>query len=235
VLASISKGFSAESITAMANTVATGVAELRGAVAPRLQLELLAAKLLMLSNPVTPAPAASTKPTKRPPETTPTKPAPTPAQSTPAKPKPTPAKPTSLDLTTVRAHWPAIVDGLMNRRATWMIFTHAEPKSVTNSTVSIGLPDLGRITAAQKSPHLEVLTKTISTVLNQPVTVEFVHDPSMGVTDNSKSSGQRQRANSTPDQNDATQIEETSSDAVVGVKLVEQTLGATRIAEYEDT
>jgi hypothetical protein len=123
----------------------------------------------------------------------------------------------------------------MNRRATWMIFTHAEPKSVTNSTVSIGLPDLGRITAAQKSPHLEVLTETISTVLNQAVTVEFVHDPSMGVTDNSKSSGQRQRANSTRDQNDATQIEETSSDAVVGVKLVEQTLGATRIAEYEDT
>jgi hypothetical protein len=123
----------------------------------------------------------------------------------------------------------------MNRRATWMIFTHAEPKSVTNSTVSIGLPDLGRTTAAQKSPHLEVLTETISTMLNQPVTVEFVHDPSMGVTGNSKSSGQRQRANSTPDQNDATQIEETSSDAVVGVKLVEQTLGATRIAEYEDT
>jgi DNA polymerase III subunit gamma/tau len=214
VLAGISKGFSTESITAMANTVATGVAELRGAVAPRLQLELLAAKLLMLSNPVTPAPATST---------------------TPTKPPPSPTEPTALDLATVRAHWPAIVDGLMNRRATWMIFTHAEPKSVTNSTVSIGLPDLGRITAAQKSPHLEVLTKTISTVLNQPVTVEFVHDPSMGVTDNSKSSGQRQRANSTPDQNDATQIEETSSDAVVGVKLVEQTLGATRIAEYEDT
>jgi DNA polymerase-3 subunit gamma/tau len=242
VLASISKGFSAESITAMANTVATSVAELRGAVAPRLQLELLAAKLLMLSNPVTPTPATPTTPTKPPPAGTP--PAPTPtkpaatnaaAEPTPPKPKSAPAKPTSLDLATVRAHWPAIVVGLMNRRATWMIFTHAEPKSVTNSTVSIGLPDLGRTTAAQKSPHLEVLTETISTVLNQPVTVEFVHDPSMGVTDNSKSSGQRQRTNSTPDQNDATQIEETSSDAVVGVKLVEQTLGATRIAEYEDT
>ena len=123
----------------------------------------------------------------------------------------------------------------MNRRATWMIFTHAEPKSVTGSTVSIGLPDLGRTTAAQKSPHLEVLTETISSVLNQPITVEFVHDPSMGVTDNSSQGSSKQAAGRTTEQNDSTQIEETSSDAVVGVKLVEQTLGATRIAEYEDT
>jgi len=242
LLSNLTNKLPASVVTAMANAVATGVAELRGTVAPRLQLELLAAKLLMLAEPNPPAksnePArAPEKPTTAPaqPKTdAPKNPAPkTPLTKTPAP--ATPTKPASLDLATIRAHWPAIIDGLMNRRATWMIFTHAEPKSVTGSTVSIGLPDLGRTTAAQKSPHLEVLTETISSVLNQPITVEFVHDPSMGVTDNSSQGSSKQAAGRTTEQNDSTQIEETSSDAVVGVKLVEQTLGATRIAEYEDT
>jgi len=242
VLSNLTNKLPASVVTAMANAVATGVAELRGAVAPRLQLELLAAKLLMLAEPN--PPAKSNAPVAAPAKTTtaPTQPKTdspkTAAPTTDAPKTPTPAKPTkpaALDLATVRAHWPAIIDGLMNRRATWMIFTHAEPKSVTGSTVSVGLPDLGRTTAAQKSPHLEVLTETISSVLNQPITVEFVHDPSMGVTDNSSQGASKQAAGRTTEQNDSTQIEETSSDAVVGVKLVEQTLGATRIAEYEDT
>jgi len=242
VLSKLTNKLPASVITAMANAVATGVAELRGAVAPRLQLELLAAKLLMLADPnpptksnaPAPAPAITTTPTAAPKIAAPKTPAPKTAAPKTTAPA-TPTKPTPLDLATVRAHWPAIIDGLMNRRATWMIFTHAEPKSVTGSTVSIGLPDLGRTIAAQKSPHLEVLTETISSVLNQPITVEFVHDPSMGVTDNSSQGSSKQAAGRTTEQNDSTQIEETSSDAVVGVKLVEQTLGATRIAEYEDT
>jgi len=242
VLSNLTNKLPASVVTAMANAVATGVAELRGAVAPRLQLELLAAKLLMLAEPNPPAksnapaaaPAKTTTAPTQPKTDSPKTAAPTTdAPKTPAPAKPT--KPAALDLATVRAHWPAIIDGLMNRRATWMIFTHAEPKSVTGSTVSVGLPDLGRTTAAQKSPHLEVLTETISSVLNQPITVEFVHDPSMGVTDNSSQGASKQAAGRTTEQNDSTQIEETSSDAVVGVKLVEQTLGATRIAEYEDT
>lgn len=123
-----------------------------------------------------------------------------------------------------------------------MIFTHAQPKSVTDSVISVGLPDLGRTTAAQKPPHIDVLTKTISIVLEQPVTVEFVHDPSMGVYNNETKTIDKQGGNTFASgaqaesaQPDTTQIEEASSDEVVGLKLVEQSLGATRIAEYEDT
>ena len=245
VLISLAKKFNSKDLGNMANEVAAGIADLRGVIAPRLQLELLAAKLLMLvSQPIKsdeeePAKSAPNVPRLK--ATAPTK---TSAATTAEKPS-AKAKPNALDLSVVRAHWPAIIEGLMNRRATWMIFTHAQPKSVTGSVISVGLPDLGRTTAAQKPPHIDVLTETMSMVLEQPVTVEFVHDPSMGVFNNeTKKSPKQTRENAVNDhdsaeesssQVDSTQIEEASSDEVVGLKLVEQTLGATRIAEYEDT
>ena len=245
VLISLAKKFNSKDLGNMANEVAAGIADLRGVIAPRLQLELLAAKLLMLvSQPIKsdeeePAKSAPNVPRLK--ATAPTK---TSAATTAEKPS-AKAKPNALDLSVVRAHWPAIIEGLMNRRATWMIFTHAQPKSVTGSVISVGLPDLGRTTAAQKPPHIDVLTETMSMVLEQPVTVEFVHDPSMGVFNNeTKKSPKQARESAVNDhdsaeesssQVDSTQIEEASSDEVVGLKLVEQTLGATRIAEYEDT
>jgi DNA polymerase-3 subunit gamma/tau len=271
-VAALANQFGSQTLSLMAAQVAEGIADLRGEVAPRLQLELLAAKLLMLTpaglvNEVTPgagspqviraeqnpkskpapargsAPGSATAPAPAPARGS----APAPSQGSATPPestkKPTakspPSKPAKLDLAVVKAHWPAIIEGLMHRRATWMIFTHAAPKSVTESTVSVGLPDLGRTTAAQKSPHMEVLAEAMSIVLEQPVTVEFIHDPSMGVYNNESPAPGKVRDDTEPNiasssQSDTAQIEEASSDEVVGLKLVEQTLGATRIAEYED-
>lgn len=245
VLISLSKKFNSKDLGNMANEVAAGIADLRGVIAPRLQLELLAAKLLMLvSQPIKSHEEEPSKSAPSGPRLKATAPTKTSAATTAEKPS-AKAKPNALDLSVVRAHWPAIIEGLMHRRATWMIFTHAQPKSVTGSVISVGLPDLGRTTAAQKPPHIDVLTETMSMVLEQPVTVEFVHDPSMGVFNNeTKKSPKQTRENAVNDhdsaeesssQVDSTQIEEASSDEVVGLKLVEQTLGATRIAEYEDT
>jgi DNA polymerase III subunit gamma/tau len=194
-------------LTRAADLVAVGLTELRGATAPRLQLELVCAKILLpgahgdegglatrvdrlernLAIAGAPVPRVkATEPAQEP------RPEPVPQPEEPAATPVTEATPELLvsssvdagggpDLHEVRLMWPSVLDRVKDtRRVSWLVlFEKADIVGVDDSVMTLAFPNVGDPKGFFAGGHAEVLRQALIDVLGVDWQVEAVHDPSL--------------------------------------------------------
>jgi DNA polymerase-3 subunit gamma/tau len=182
--------FNLPQLSAAADLVSSALSDLRGATAPRLQLELLAARLLLPSlsaappnkpqpAPTPPAPKAPPRPieTPAPPKLSSVAPstAPAPAKTEPAKTEPATVASGAVTLADVVTMWPAILEALKaERRIAWMAFSDAQPLSVDGAVLAVGVADIGKLNNIRSARHDELMQRAVQTTMHATVSVDVV-------------------------------------------------------------
>jgi DNA polymerase-3 subunit gamma/tau len=202
--------FGPAELTRAADLVATGLTEMRGATSPRLQLELICARILLPGAdtqgerglaarvdrlerriaipPAAPAAAAPTAARARP-AAPPAEPA---ASAAPTQQPPAPLAPAgALDVTAVRGMWPDVLERVKaKRRVTWMLlFDKAQVLGVDAGTLTLGFPEPGPVKGFASGGHDEVLRQALIDVLGVDWRVDAVHQPGGGTARASRSAG----------------------------------------------
>ncbi|MCU0264824.1 MAG: DNA polymerase III subunit gamma and tau [Actinomycetia bacterium] len=190
-----------------AEVVNAGLTEMRGATAPRLQLELICARVLLpgadgdaeramgarldrlerrFAIGGAPPAAPPAAPAAAPPDAGPRAPAPpAPAPTVPEAPVPAPPAPgpaDGLDVHAVRRMWPDILAEVKNRRrVAWMILLErVNVLGIDDGRLTLGFSDAGAFkafTGGKGSGHDEVLRQVIIDLLGVDWRIEAVLDP----------------------------------------------------------
>lgn len=201
--------FGAQRLSRTADVVVAALDEMTGATSPRLQLELMCARVLALATagsvapepaaaaapsaaapaPATPAPApAAAAPAPAPPAAVPT-PAPeasAPEASAPAAPPAPPTEPVTLDV--VRERWEAVLGALEGiSRSSWLLVSVASVADFSGDVLTLTFANASDVA---KFKHLlagagpsEDLRTAIKQVLGIRVKYLAKHDPSAGSAD----------------------------------------------------
>jgi len=189
-----------------ADLVSAGLTMLKGATAPRLQLELLAARLLLPGaddtargtaarldaverriaalgvQPVAEAPT----PSPRPPAAAGVVAPPPPLSAVTATARGTtapaekPAAPAASAVTfaEVRSLWPAVLEAVKAiSRVSWTQFSASVPVSIDDSTIVVALADPGVVAAVRASGREEALRQAVRDVLRVERQIEVILDP----------------------------------------------------------
>lgn len=238
-------GMSAAELSRAADVVSRTLGELRGATAPRLLLELMAARLLLPGAESDPqalaarmdqlerrvgsgAPAATATPPQAPPARSgrPPKVSEVVGASAPKKASP-PAAPVASEpggqagLAELRSLWPAILDAVKEySRVAWMVFSVSAPLSLQDGVLAVGIDNANKVSNAKASGHDERLRQAILDVVRMDVRIDVVVAPDVAGV-------------STPSEPDVPSPDDADSDDVTGVALAVQALGATQIGEIE--
>ena len=162
--------FGAAALSRAADTVNAALTEMVGATSPRLQLELLVARLLVglgaeqaaavAAVPID-APRAETPPPPADPQ-----PAPSPAQapSAPAAESPAPASSGPVNAEQLRHAWPEVLATLERaRRTAWIVSERAQVRGLDGDVLALGFPTQGDIDAFK--PQSEHLREAIQQVV----------------------------------------------------------------------
>lgn len=189
-----------------ADLVSAGMTMLKGATAPRLQLELLAARLLLPgaddsargtsarldamerriaalgvqavseSAVSAPRPAAPASAAGPPP---PLSAITATARSTPAAAdEPAASAVSALTFAEVQSLWPAILESVKAiSRVSWTQFSASVPLSVDDSTLVVALDNPGVVTAVRSSGRDEALRQAVRDVLRVDLRIEVILDP----------------------------------------------------------
>lgn len=232
-----------------AEIVSESLSSLKGATAPRLQLELMAAHLLLpgvdddargvharldqlerrmsaapptIQEPNTPAPKSVPGPPPRLSDVAPVaQPA---AEAAPAEVSPIEASPVSTDsslpIAQIRSLWPAVLDVVKaKRKVAWMVFSDSAPLSFEDGTLAVAMRDASKLANARSSGHIDRLQDAVADVLRIQATIDLVLNPDAA-------SVEEQVA-------DEPSIDDANVDPVDGVDLAMRELGATQIGEIE--
>lgn len=217
----------------LADTVSAGVSEIRGATAPRLLLELLAARLLVGvarigdGAPTSLASGGSGRPAPtlvaQPPAAavmSPAAPAPVaqpPAAAAPVAQSPAPTQGVPTTLTGITVVWDAILQALTRSRVAWLMFHAATPIGLADGTLTVGVPEANTLRAITDGRRQADLVRAIADVTGAELAVDVILLPA----------GASAPAGGEPDPDDAT-VEE-----ITGAELIERELGAVRLASYD--
>ena len=196
------------SLTRCTELVASALTELKGPTAPRLQLELVCAKLLLpgahgdelslasrldrmerrlaIAGPavaeVAPAPPEAAGEGVVPVEQVPTAAQDAPPEELPAPPVEAAASGPSeaIDLHELRRLWPSVLDHVKgSRRVTWaMLFEKSDVLDIEPKQVSIGLRDVGSHRAFSQGGHAEIVRQALIDVVGLDLEVTAILDPS---------------------------------------------------------
>jgi len=235
------------------------LSEIKGATAPRLQLELLMAKLLL------PATDDSTdglrvrieqlERTGAVSHQVVSAPAPAPAQaevSIPAPPKkpgkpkdvvveeeaapeavtaPAPSSnPGTTNVSSFTVMWPAVMDALLKySRVAWMGFTESTPLSFEGGVLAVGVKDSGRYNNVKSGGHEERLRQAILDVLQVDTKIDVV----LGAMGSVGSVGGA-AVDSQIEEDDTPRMDDSSSEEVTGADLIAKELGGVSIGEIEN-
>ena len=188
--------FGRGTLSRTADIVSEGLYQMRGATAPRLLLELIAARVLLPQKDdsdrgiiarlermerradIAPGNAAPKAPTRE------KVPLPTPETNTPAlkaEVTSTPAAPRdSIDLLGLRRLWPDVVENVKTRRRlTWsLISTGSSIASIDETVIAIALPNSGARDSFVRSGSEEILRQSIIDIVGIDRKVEAIVDPS---------------------------------------------------------
>jgi len=241
---------SAAELSRAADVVSRTLGELRGATAPRLLLELMAARLLLPGAESDPQALAArmdqlerrvnsgagAEPVRAQPvgdSSTPIKKA---ARSGPppkvsevigtASPAiaaaSTSSKPDSdVGLAELRSLWPAVLDAVKEySRVAWMVFSVSAPLSLQDGVLAVGIDNANKVSNARASGHDERLRQAILDVVRMDVRIDVVVAPDVGAVQSAK-------------EPDVPSPDDADADDVTGVALAVQALGATQIGEIE--
>lgn len=264
-----------------ADVVNRGLSELKGATAPRLQLELLVARVILPSAEngaeallarieqlekqfesgapsvaVSSPPAGGAAPSKTPAAKAAPKRlsdiAPSASDSLPAEqaqaPEPKMAVEPELgsgsdaggssgsvpevgDVTVeqVKALWPSVLEELKNgSRVAWMLLVEAQPVSVSGGVITAAHDNPGTIKRFSQSGHDELITRTIASVIGQPLKVQLV--AAAAATSAAPKPGPQQPAPIA----EADLAESVDADDLGGIELLKAELGGVTITEYDD-
>lgn len=216
--------FGAQRLSRTADVVVAALDEMTGATSPRLQLELMCARVLALATagsvapapaaaaapsaaapaPATPAPApAAAAPAPAPPAAVPT-PAPeasAPEASAPAAPPAPPTEPVTLDV--VRERWEAVLGALEGiSRSSWLLVSVASVADFSGDVLTLTFANASDVA---KFKHLlagagpsEDLRTAIKQVLGIRVKYLAKHDPAAGSTDSAGPSDEGPSGGSDP-------------------------------------
>jgi DNA polymerase-3 subunit gamma/tau len=197
--------FGSAELSRAADVVNAGLTEMRGATAPRLQLELICARVLLPgaddgsrglaaridrlerrasiadapAQPVTPAPPEKA-PAAPPPRAEPAAAAAEPGPpADPAPPEPATGEP-GLDLVTVRREWPEVLRALAElKRTTWaLVSQNSSVQDVGDGRLTLGFSTAGqRDVFLGRSDHQDYLREALLTVLGVDWKVDAIVDP----------------------------------------------------------
>jgi len=198
----------------LADTVSAGVTEIRGATAPRLLLELLAARLLVgVSGGVSThaAAAASTAPAAA---STATPAAASTRAVTPA-PAPDPDPGTAVDLAGITVVWDAILTALTRSRVAWLMFESARPIGLSAGVLTVGVPEANNLRAITASGRQADLARAITEVTGAVLEVTVILRPAPAETAT------------------AARADDPRAPEITGAALIEQALGAVRLPSTE--
>lgn len=168
-------------LTRFAEITHSGLAEMRGATAPRLLLELLCARMLLPAAgegdsavlqrlerlerrlTIAPPPVPASQPTP-----------PVQPSTPPAQPSTPPAE--ELDVAAVRRVWPTLLDAVREQsRATQVLFSNATPTAVQNATLVLTLPTAPLARRLGEERNLEMIKQALHTVLGVDWQVRCEH------------------------------------------------------------
>ena len=236
------------------------LSEIKGATAPRIQLELLMAKLLLpatddstdglrarieqlersgvvshsIASPPTPPAAQHAEESAPAPEILPAPP------KKPSKPVEAVEEETVVALapnlgnTTVASFstmWPAVMDALLKySRVAWMGFTESTPLSFENGVLAVGVKDSGRYNNVKSGGHDERLRQAILDVLQVDTKIDVVLG-TMGVAGASPSG---LAGAESLDEEDAPRMDDSASEEMTGADLIAKELGGVSIGEIEN-
>jgi DNA polymerase III subunit gamma/tau len=236
------------------------LSEIKGATAPRIQLELLMAKLLLpatddstdglrarieqlersgvvshsIASPPTPPAAQHAEESAPAPEILPAPP------KKPSKPVEAVKEETVVALapnlgnTTVASFstmWPAVMDALLKySRVAWMGFTESTPLSFENGVLAVGVKDSGRYNNVKSGGHDERLRQAILDVLQVDTKIDVVLG-TMGVAGASPSG---LAGAESLDEEDAPRMDDSASEEMTGADLIANELGGVSIGEIEN-
>jgi len=241
--------FGGAELTRYAEIVSAALGALKGTTAPRLQLELMAAQLLLpaldddarglqarldqlerrlAAEPVhrDPAPPAA------PPKLSDVAPS-TAAEVVEAEPAAVVevepeavavAKPTEKDapLTAeqMRSLWPAVLDVVKAKgKVAWLVFSDCAPLTWENGTLAVAMRDASKLANARNSGHIDRLQDAVRDVLGIDATIDLVLAPDAPTV--------------TATAVDVPSVDDADLDPVDGVDLAVRELGATQIGEIE--
>ncbi|GEB94869.1 DNA polymerase III subunit gamma and tau [Microbacterium lacticum] len=193
--------FGADRLSRIADLVVGTLDDMSGATSPRLQLELLVARVLASAAGVAAAPAAAAVATPAAPAATPPSSAPAasapaasaPAASAPVAPAPTPpAGPISIGQ--VRDAWPEVLQQLEPvSRSSWMLATAATPVAFQDDVLTLVFQSQADVAAFKKlaggKGPSEDLRGAILAVLGVRVKYVARHEPTPGAGDGGASAG----------------------------------------------
>ncbi len=198
--------FGADRLSRIADLVVGTLDDMSGATSPRLQLELLVARVLASAAGVAPVPAAEPVATPAAPAATPPSSAPAasapaasapaasaPAASAPVAPAPTPpAGPISIGQ--VRDAWPEVLQQLEPvSRSSWMLATAATPVAFQDDVLTLVFQSQADVAAFKKlaggKGPSEDLRGAILAVLGVRVKYVARHEPTPGAGDGGASAG----------------------------------------------
>jgi len=229
------------------------LSDIKGATAPRLQLELLMAKLLLpatddstdglrvrieqlertgvVSHPVVSAPAPAQAEVSIPaPPKKPGKPKDAAPQETPVAEVVTPApasNPGTTNVSSFTVMWPAVMDALLKySRVAWMGFTESTPLSFENGVLAVGVKDSGRYNNVKSGGHDERLRQAILDVLQVDTKIDVVLG-AMGTVGGGVVVTQ-------VEEDDTPRMDDSASEEVTGADLIAKELGGVSIGEIEN-